>query len=186
MSTPPNLPRCRTVSGGVAALVLALAPASCDQGPHTSVVLANGYAPSATAPLVVYRAYWQNIAFPTPVDPGSSAAAQPAEPTSGDTAYVLLAPGWDPKLAAAPGSLVVMQSRVPISATFNQQLTIAVDNTTFAGNCLAGSPLSQAQADFITQVVFPCDFAAYHYDAATCTLTPNPDPHAAVSCDGGS
>ena len=183
MSTPPNLPRCRTVSGGIAALVLALVPASCDQGPHTSVVLANGYAPSATTPMVVYRAYWQNIAFPTPVDPGSSAAAQPAEPTSGDTAYALLAPGWDPELAATPGSLVVLQSRVPISATFNQQLTITIDDTTFAGNCLAGSPLSQAQADFITQVVFPCELTMARYDAATCTLTPS--TQGSVACEDG-
>jgi hypothetical protein len=169
--------------GLLAAMSADAGTAGCDQGPHTSVVLANGYAPSAT-PLVVYRAYWQNIAFPTPIDPGSSAAAQPAEPTSGDTAYVLLAPGWDPELAKAPTSLIVLQSRVPISATFNQQLTIAVDDTTFAGNCLAGSPLSsQAQADFITQVVFPCEFTMARYDAATCTLTPS--SQGSVACEDG-
>jgi hypothetical protein len=179
----------RRIAGipGVLAITVACGGAAgCDQSPHTAVVLANGYPTAATAPLVVYRAVWENVAFPTPVEPGSSTSPQPSETTSGVTAYVVLAPGWDPELSATPASLVVLQSRVPISETFDDLLTITVDDTTFAGNCVAGSPLPQAQADFITQVVFPCDFAAYHYDAATCTLTPNHDPDAGVSCDAGS
>jgi hypothetical protein len=171
--------------GRLAAMSACAGAAGCDQGPHTAAVLANGYPTSAT-PRVVYRAVWENVAFPTPIEPGFQSLPQTAEPTSGDTAYVVLAPGWDPELSATPTSLVVLQSRVPIAASFDDTLTITVDDTAFAGNCAAGSPLPQPQADFITQVVFPCDFAAYHYDAATCTLTPNHDPDAGVSCDGGS
>jgi hypothetical protein len=179
--SPPN--RLRS-----AACLIALTAAGCDPGPHTAVVLANGYLPTSAAPplLVVYRAYWQNVSFPTPIEPGQASPPQPAESTSGDTAYVVLAPGWDPELQATPTSLVVLQSRVPIATSYNALLTITVDDTAFAGNCQGGSPLPQAQADFITQVVFPCDFAAYRYDAATCTLTPNPSPDAGAACDGGS
>lgn len=192
---PPTQPCAKRRIAGLAGLLAATAAcagaAGCDQGPHTAVILANGYPASATAPLVVYRAVWENIApgaaasFPTPIEPGFQSTPQVAEPTSGDTAYVVVAPGWDPELSATPASLVVLQSRVPIAATFNDTLTITVDDTAFAGNCAAGSPLPQAQADFITQRVFPCDFAAYHYDAATCTLTPDHDSDAGSSCVGG-
>jgi hypothetical protein len=167
-------------------LALLTCTAGCDQGPHTAVILRNGYPPSATAPLVVYRAYWQNVSFPTPIEPGFSSAPQSAESTSGDAAYVVLAPGWDPELSATPTSLVVMRSRSLIAVSYNDTLTIPVDDTTFAGNCAAGSLLPQAQADFITRVVFPCDFASFHYDAATCTLTPIADGgDTGVACDGG-
>jgi hypothetical protein len=162
-------------ASGVAGLVLLALAAGCDQGPHTAVILYNGYSSSAPAPLVVYAAYWENIAFPTPVDPGASSPPQVAEPTSGDTAYVVLAPGWDPELSATPSSLVVMQSRNPIAVDFNDTLTITVDDADFIGNCASGSPLPQDEADFITQRVFPGDFASMRYDAATCTLTPTVD-----------
>jgi hypothetical protein len=163
------------VEAGVCLVAVAACADGCDPGPHTAVVLTNGYPATGTAPLVVYRAYWENVSFPTPIDPGFSASPQPAESTSGVTAYVVLAPGWDPELSATPKSLVVLQSRVPIATSYNDLLTITVDDTAFAGNCVAGSLLPQAQADFITQVVFPSDFAAYRYDAATCTLTPAND-----------
>ena len=48
---------------------------------------------------------------------------------------------------------------------------IPVDDTTFIGNCAVGSFLTQAQADFITQIVFASDSGSYSYDPATCTTT---------------
>jgi hypothetical protein len=72
-------------------------------------------------------------------------------------------------------------------------LSIPVEDTTFAGNCATGSFLSQQEADFITQVVFPSAqqgagweagpggehipnlFAGLRYDAATCALSPIAD-----------
>jgi hypothetical protein len=163
------------------ALCLALPSAGCDAHPQSTVVLDNDYPPFATVPLPVYRAYWQAVSFPAPVAPGSSSDPQDTVPASDNTAYALLAPGWDPSGATPPTAFVVVQSREGFGVHLNDTLHIPVDDTAFAGNCAAGSPLTQAQADFITQLVFPCDFASFRYDAATCTTTPVAD--AGPGCD---
>jgi hypothetical protein len=165
----------------VALVALAALGAGCDQAPHTAVVLDDAYPASASSPLVVYRAYWQAVAFPVPIAPGSSSDPQPTVPASDNLAYVLVAPGWDPDASATPSSLVVLQSRSGFGVHFNDTLHIPVSDATFAGDCASGSPLTQDQADFITQRIFPCDFAALRYDAASCTTTPIPDADA--SCD---
>ncbi len=152
----------------VASLVVQV---GCDT-PHTNVVVDNGYEASAPIPLVVYRAFWQAVAFTTPIAPGQSSDPQNTVAASPNTAYVILAPGWDPDGGTTPTSLVVMQSLDGFSVSFDTTLHIAVDDATFIGNCAAGSHLSQDQADFITQRVFSSDFASLAYDAATCTTTP--------------
>lgn len=114
---------------------------------------------------VVNRAYWQAVSFDDPIPPGASSVVLEAVPSSANRAYVLLAP------ASAPTSLVVLQSRVGFDASLGHTTRIPVDDGTFAGNCAAGSPLTQAEADFITQLVFARDFAHRRYDAATCTTT---------------
>ena len=159
----------------VLALVVAPFATGCDAHPQTSVVVDNRYAPSATSPLVVYRAFWQAVSFPSAVPPAASSEPQNTVPASENTAYVVLAPGWDPEGSALPASLIVMQSRAGFEAHLDDTLRIPVDDTTFAGHCAAGSFLSQAQADFITQLVFPDDFASFRYDAASCTVTPRGD-----------
>jgi hypothetical protein len=157
-----------------AALSLALMSNGCTP-PDTSVVLDNEYPASATRPLVVYRAYWQAVSFDSPVPPGSSSAAEPTVPASANTAYAVLAPGWDPKSSTAPSSFIVLQSEAGFSVQLDGTLYIRVDDTTFIGNCAAGRFLTQSQADFITSLVFPTVFAAKHYDAATCATTPMGD-----------
>jgi hypothetical protein len=210
---------------------LAFVPfAAACTSPVTTVVVNNGYAPSATQPLVVYGAQWEAVSFQVPIPPGSSSAPQPGVPNpsacpttyaqlqgesgctgdalrceyaegvcecagnlegaqpdagpswycnpddtvpaSANTAYVILAPGWDPKSPTPPTSLVGMQSRNGFGVELGDTLQIPVDDATFIGNCASGSSLSQAQADFITQFVFPSDFATLRYDAATCTTAP--------------
>ena len=136
------------------------------------MVVDNKYAPSETTPLVIYRAFWQAVPFVTAISPGSSSDPQGSVAASPNTAYVVLAPGWDPQGAAPPTSFVVMQSRGGFELHFDTTLHIPVDDATFLGNCAAGSFLSQAQADFITQRIFPSDFATVRYDAATCTTIP--------------
>lgn len=51
------------------------------------------------------------------------------------------------------------------------QSYVVVDND-YPSSSARGSALTQDQADFITQLVFPRVFAKVHYDAATCTTTP--------------
>jgi hypothetical protein len=142
-----------------------------DKAPATSVVLDNDYPSDAGTPLVVYEAFWLDVAFPSPVAPGASSDAQGAIPASANTAYVLLAPGWDPASTTPPTSLVVMQSRGGFGVALGDTLHIHVDDGTFEGNCAAGSHLTQGQADFLTQIVFGGAFGGAHYDAATCTTT---------------
>jgi hypothetical protein len=140
--------------------------------PYTYVALDNNYPASAMTPLVVYEGYWQAVAFSTPIPPGASSGPQSTLPASDNTAYVVLAPGWDPNSSTPPTALVVMQSRKGFAVDLNATLHIPVDDTTFAGNCAAGNMLTQSQADFITQIVFPGTFAGLSYNAATCTAAP--------------
>jgi hypothetical protein len=161
----------------VLALSLALVAAGCG-GPSTSVVVDNDYPPYGTIPLVVYDAHWQAVAFDQPdgaadpIPPGQSSPPQSTVSASANTAYVLLAPGWDPASATLPTSFIVLQSQGGFAVSLGDTLHIPVDDATFTGNCAAGSFLTQAQADFITREVFPGDFASRSYDAATCTTTP--------------
>ena len=139
--------------------------------PQTNVVLENDYPAGQAAPLVIYAAVWQAVTFPSPVPPGSSSVPQSTVPASENTAYVVLAPGWDPRSTATPTSLVVLQSHGGFAVNLSDTLHIPVDDATFTGDCAAGSFLTQAQADFITQLVFPGTFANLRYDASTCTTT---------------
>lgn len=152
------------------ALFIAPVATGCDS-PNTNVVLDNAYPPSATDALLVYRGFWQAVPFETPLLPGTSSEPQSTVPASANTAYVLLAPGWDPAASSPPRAFVVLQSRDGFGVHLDDTLHIPVDDATFMGNCAVGSFLSQSQADFITQRVFAADFAGLRYEAATCTIT---------------
>jgi hypothetical protein len=148
--------------------------AGCDT-PQTNVVVDNRYPPSQANALVVYHAFWQAVSFTSPIPPGSSSDPQSAVAASANTAYVILAPGWNPAAdggSATPTSFVVLQSRDGFGVHLDTTLHIPVDDSAFAGNCAAGSFLTQEQADFITQRVFQGDFAGLRYDASTCATTP--------------
>lgn len=152
-----------------------------DAAPETSVVVDNRY--SSGSGLVIYDAHWQNVSLSgQPVAPGASSAPESTVPASADnTAYVLLAPGWDPTSANPPTAFILLQSRRGFSVELGDTLHLPVDDTTFTGNCAAGDALTAAQADFLMNVVFPGDTAGYDYDAATCTTTvasSNGDGHA--------
>lgn len=157
----------------LAAMLAAPCVAGCDT-PETFVVLDNHYPSATTNPLVVFHAFWQAVAFTTPILPGSSSGPQTTVAASPNTAYVVLAPGWDPTSSAPPPSLIVLQSRSGFEVHLDNTLHIPVDDTTFVGNCAARAFLTQDQADFITQRVFAGDFAGLSYDAATCTTTGGP------------
>jgi hypothetical protein len=151
---------------------------ACEKAPETTVAIENRYPQSPTNALVIYRASYKEIgetrgttgaAFDQPIPPVASSEPQSVVSASENTAYVLLAPGWDPASSAPPTSFIVMQSRVGFALRLNETLRIPVDDTTFAGNCAVGSFLTQPEADFITQRIFPTEFATFGYDAASCT-----------------
>jgi hypothetical protein len=126
--------------------------------------------------LVIYEAFWQSVAFTPPpagtfppLPPGASSDAAPALAASPNTAYVVLAPGWDPASTSPPTTFILLQSRDGFALHFNDTLDIPVDDSTFVGNCMAGSTLPQSEADFMTERVFQTLFAGLTYDAATCT-----------------
>ena len=149
--------------------MLAFAPLAlgCDS-PVTNVVLDNEY-PTASA-FIIYEAAWQAVSFQDPIPPGTS-STQSTVPASTNEGYVVLAPGWDLTSATPPTSFIVMQSQSGFSVHLNETLHIPVDDTAFVGNCGAGSFLTQEQADLITQLVFPGDFASVRYTASTCTTS---------------
>ena len=164
---------CGQLLATVAIASLAIACAGLpDTPPKTSVVLENHYAPATS--LVVYDAFWLDVSFQgIAVAPGASSDPQPAIPASADnTAYVVLAPGWDSSTGAPPTQLVLLESRGGFAVALGDTLHIAVSDEGFAGNCATGSHLTQDEADFLTQIVFASDFAGQRYDAATCTTTP--------------
>jgi hypothetical protein len=163
------------------ALSLAFLAAGCNGLPPTYVVFENDYPPSSLRPLVVYQAYWQATSFPSPeagavggIPPGASSVPLSAVPASAsmNMAYVVLAPGWNPTSSTPPTSLVVMESRSGFGVGLGDTLDIPIDDTTFMGNCGAGSTLNSSEADFITQRVFAPVFANVDYDAKTCATTP--------------
>ncbi len=162
------------LSSVIPSLVLSVvASAGCDT-PSTSVIVQNQFAPVTS--FVVYRAFWQAVAFDDPIAPGEASDPASTVPASPNTAWALVAPGWDPASAATPTSFIVLQSRGGFAVSLRDTLRIPVDDTTFAGDCAAGSTLSQQEADFITRRVFAAELAGLVYDAATCTTTPASGP----------
>src|SRR5580700_5056432 len=93
-----------------------------------------------------------NLNGPTQPDGGLSWFCNLDEtvPASANTAYAVLAPGWDPTSSTSPTGFAV-----PLGDT----LQIPVEDKTFMGNCASKSFLSQSQADLITQRIFPSIFA---------------------------
>jgi hypothetical protein len=144
----------------------------CDT-PQTLVVIDNDYPPSSS-PMVIFQAFWQAVSFTAPVAPAASSDPQSTVAASPNTAWVVLAPGFDPTSSTPPASFIVLESLAGFEVHLDDTLHIPVDDTTFVGNCAAGSVLSQSEADFITQRVFASVFAGSSYDAATCTTTPVP------------
>jgi hypothetical protein len=145
-------------------LLLLLAPA-CDTETPTSAVVDND------STNTVYKAWWSTSLFATPIAASKESESERAIPAT-DFVYALLAPGWDPASGPAPTRLVVVRSKDPLSVVRGDELHIHVSDATFVGNCETGPLLSQDDADFITQRIFPGDFVGVAYDAATCTTVP--------------
>ncbi len=165
MGTPASFAR------KLAASVAALALSACDTSNPTFAVIDNGYATSDAASSVsVYRGWWSVAAFFEPVPAGAESA--PVRVVKGtDYAYALVARGWDPQ-AGPPAALVPVRSRLELTVERGDTLHIRIAPDALDGDCATGGPLSQTDADFITERIFPGEFANVTYDAATCTTSP--------------
>ena len=113
--------------------------------------------------------------------PGADSEAQRTI-LSEETAYAIIAIGWDPSASTSPDptTLRAMVSKRPLGVARGDTLQLSVSNDTFDGDCEGGRPLSQTDADFVTQRIFPGAFAGFTYDASTCAVSPDP-----IASDGG-
>jgi hypothetical protein len=134
------------------------------------VVFTNAYPATTSGAVIVYRGFWQAVALSDPLMPGASSG--PQDTASPNTAYVLLAPGWNPASGSTPEVLEAVRSRAGFAVHLGTTVDIPVSDAEFDGSCTAGSHLSRAEADFITQRVFADDFAGRRYDPATCMTSP--------------
>ena len=176
--------RALTLSTALAAAAAAATLAGCDTEDPAQAVVESAYPelPDGGDPatrVVVYKVWWAVTLFNEPVLPGASSLEQRAVPYKA-LAFALLAPGWDPESGEPPTTLVPVESRELLTVKLGETLRISVSDETFGGNCAAGQQLPQAEADFITQRIFPSAFAGTTYDARTCTTTPIPP------ADGGT
>jgi hypothetical protein len=152
--------------GACALAAAATALAGCDTDDPTNAIVENTYVDG-----VVYKTWWVTTLFDEPVPARATSSELRSVPETG-IAYALLAPGWDPASGTPPTSLIAVRSKQPLTAVRGRTLHISVSDATFTGQCSAKEPLTQDEADFITQRIFPAQFANLAYDAATCRSTP--------------
>jgi hypothetical protein len=158
-------------------ILVALGSIGCDTENATSVVVDNDYpaVPDGGDPsneVTVFKVWWVTSLLPDAVAPGNEGQPERTVPSS-DFAYAVLAPGWDPSSPAPPTRFIAAKSNVPLGAARGDVLHVHVSDATFHGDCAAGNALSQDEADFITQSIFPGEFSRVSYDAATCTTSPS-------------
>jgi hypothetical protein len=149
---------------------------ACDTEDPTMVVADNDYPvlPDGGDPaleMTVFKVWWATSLLPDPVLAGSEGQPQRTVPGT-DFAYAVLAPGWDPSSQTPPSRFVAVKSATTLGASRGDTLHVHVSDDAFRGDCAAGRPLSQEDADFITQRIFPGEFSGKTYDAATCTASP--------------
>ncbi len=160
------------------AVPMPLVMTACETETPTTAVVENDYPAVSDGgdpaqELSIYKVWYSTTVFLDPLAPGQESDSQRIVPAS-DHAYVLLAAGWDPSSTTTPAKLIPIRSTDAFTISRGGSLRIGVSDPAFVGNCGAGKPLSQDDADFITQRIFPGDFAAVEYDAKTCTSIPLP------------
>ncbi len=125
----------------------------CDDA--TMLVVDNAYADST----IVDAVWWSETYVPDAVPAGQASPAYRSVPGSA-VAYVVL---------ERDGHVFVAETAKPVSVERSSTLHITISPDTIIGDC-ASSTLTQAQADFITESIFPTRFEGTIYDAATCKL----------------
>ena len=135
------------------ALALPVLLLGCDDA--TMVVVDNAYTDST----IVDAVWWSETYVPDRVPAGQESPAYRTVPGSA-IAYVVL---------ERDGNVFVAETASPVSVERQDTLHVSISPATIVGDC-ATSTLTQAQADFITQSIFPGRFEGAIYDAATCKL----------------
>jgi len=149
--------------------------AGCNTSDPTFAVLSNDYPSAADAgspdSMAVYKGWWAVAQFADPVAAGQ--VSDPVRVVQGtDYGYALLAPGWDPSSGTLPPTLIPLRSATKLSVARGATLNFVISDAATLGNCSAGVPLAQEDADFITQRIFPGEFLGVTYDAALCSPAP--------------
>lgn len=160
----------RTRLASLALAVFGAVANACATSDPTDAVLDNDYAADTDGSgVTVYSGWWSVATFLDPVPPGQE--SRPVRVVQGtDYGYALLARAWTPG-SGSPVDLVPVRSRGELFVERGDTLHFRVSPTSVDGDCATGVPLSQADADFITQRIFPGAFAGVTYDAATCSST---------------
>lgn len=135
-------------------LVLSLLALACDS--PALVVVDNAY-PAGTR---VDEVWWRETLVPDVVDPGGESPAYRAA-AGADFAYAVL---------ERDGARLVVRTTAALSVERGETLHVVLAPDTVVGDCATGAPLTQAEADGITESIFPGAFAGATYDAATCKL----------------
>jgi hypothetical protein len=150
----------------------------CETEDATMVVVDNDYPVAAEAGpaangITVYKVWWVTSLMPDPVTPGAEGQPERTVANS-DYAYAVLAPGWDPSSSTPPPTFLPAKSAAKLSAARGDTLHVRISDDTFIGNCVDGKALSQDDADFITQRIFPGEFADAVFAAKSCTAARTP------------
>lgn len=134
-------------------LLFLLIMCACDDA--TTIVVDNAY----TDDTIVDEVWWSQTLVPDQVAPGGESPVYRTTPAL-ETAYVV---------AERAGNVFVARTTIPLGVERSAELHVVISPTTIVGDCAASSArLTQPEADFITQSIFPGRFAGAVYDAATC------------------
>lgn len=133
---------------------------ACDDA--TTIVVDDAY----TDGTIVDEVWWSQTLVPDEVAPGGESPVYRTTPAEG-TAYVV---------AERSGVVFVAKTAMPLGVERGAELHVVISPENIVGDCASNARLTQPEADFITQSIFPGRFAGAVYDAATCkTFRPSGD-----------
>lgn len=133
-------------------LLLLLSLCGCDDA--TTIVVDNAY----TDDTIVDEVWWSQTLVPDRVEPGGESPAYRTTPAN-EVAYVVAERG---------GNVFVARTALPLGVDRSAELHVVISAQNIVGDCATNARLTQPEADFITQSIFPGRFAGAVYDAATC------------------
>jgi hypothetical protein len=134
-------------------LALILSLCACDDA--TTIVVDNAY----TDQTLVDEVWWSQTLVPDQVAPGGESPVYRTTPAL-ETAYVVAERG---------GNVFVARTTTPLGVDRSAELHVVISPDKIVGDCATSTArLTQPEADFITQSIFPGRFAGAVYDAATC------------------